>query len=104
HRRQKIPHLFSYVLSLMPFVSSWRYNKYTHHYGQVINAAQLRNKSDQGSGIKTPTKTILLYIFKHKYFILELILLENLVYRQVLAAEALVELILITEDYMLFSA
>jgi len=31
-------------------------------------------------------------------------LLENLVCRQALVAEALVELILITEDYMLFSA
>jgi len=31
-------------------------------------------------------------------------LLENLVYRQALAAVALVELILIIEDYMLFSA
>src|SRR5699024_2516281 len=87
----------------MPFVSSRRH-KYTHHYGQVINAAKLRNKCDYGSGIKTALKPSLLYIFKHKYFILELILLENLVCRQALVAEALVELILITEDYMLFSA
>jgi len=62
--------------------------KYTHHYGRVISAAKLRNKCDYGSGIKTPTKPSLLYIFKHKYFILELILLENLVYRQALAAAA----------------
>src|SRR5699024_637385 len=52
----------------------------------------------------TPLKPSLLYIFKHKYFILELILLENLVCRQALVAESLVELILNTEDYMLFSA